>query len=147
MDKTCSHLTEPFYLDSRGRYRDRKTHRYVRKEIVERFRKETKLDENIPLSKQAREATQKHLLETVNEEGIEAENTADAWGQLIRVQTQIALDPKKGSKATSATKFIGQAAGLLGNDEHRTIISKVILGQKLAQEILELIGEQSSGEN
>jgi hypothetical protein len=147
MDKTCSHLTEPFYLDSRGRYRDRKTHRYVRKGIIENFKNEIKFDENIPLSKQAREATQRHLLETVIEEGIDAENTADAWGHLIRVQTRIALDSEKGSKATSAAKFIGQAAGLMVDDEQKAIISKVILGQKLAQEILGLIEEQSSGEN
>lgn len=52
------------------------------------------------------------LLDAVRESGIEADHIADAWAQLVAVQTEIALDAGGGAKATAAAKFVAGAAGL-----------------------------------
>ena len=150
MDKSSLHLTEPFYIDSRGRYRDKKTHRYVKKEIIENYKKR-KLSsersiENLSLSQEAKEATKRQLLETVIKEGIHVKDVADAWGYLVSVQAKIAMDAGKGTKATNAAKFIGLVTGLLEDDLQKPLISKAVLGRGLAQKLLTLIGKLKSGD-
>lgn len=65
---------------------------------------------------QALESAQKvalrNVLDAVHREGYEAENLEDAWGKIIRVQAEIALDPAMGSKATTAAKFLSQVLGI-----------------------------------
>jgi len=148
MDSDSILLNKQVYKDDRGRYRDKKTHRYVKKEIVENILLEiSALDQpenDTSLSQKARAATQKHLHETVVEEGIPANDPAEAWGHLISVQTQIAMDAEKGSKATSAAKFIGKVTGLLQEDEQKTQENKALLGRKLAEKLLNLISKEKS---
>jgi hypothetical protein len=84
MDKNSLHLNEPFYLDSWGRYRDKKTHRYVKQEIIQKHKNQKLTNvgtlENISLSQEAKEAAKRQLLETVIHEGIHVKDVADAWG-------------------------------------------------------------------
>jgi hypothetical protein len=143
MDKDSLNLNEPFYLDSRGRYRDKKTHRYVKQEIIQKHKNQKLTNvgtlENISLSQEAKEAAKRQLLETVIHEGIHVKDVADAWGCLVGVQAQIAMDASKGSKTTNAAKFIGMVTGLLEEDLQKPLISKAVLGRGLAQKLLTML--------
>jgi hypothetical protein len=150
MDKNSLHLNEPFYLDSRGRYRDKKTHRYVKQEIIQKHKNQkftnVGSNENMSFSQEAKEAAKRQLLETVIQEGIHVKDVADAWGCLVSVQAQIAMDASNGSKATNAAKFIGMVTGLLEEDLQKPLISKVVLGRGLAQKLLTIIDKLKSGD-
>lgn len=37
----------------------------------------------------------------------------EAWGRLIAVQAEIALDPENGNKATAAARLVAEATGML----------------------------------
>ena len=59
----------------------------------------------------------KFLIEAVRGQGYEPEDIEDAWGRVIKVQAEIALNPEMGSKATTAAKFL---AHMIGFDEGDT---------------------------
>lgn len=146
MDKKSLDSNLPFYIDNQGRYRDKSTHRYVRKEIVNKFlNSEQVIEKDISISERVKDATRKYLLQTVRNEGYDVADVSGAWGLLIETQTRIALDPEKGSKATSAAKFIGTVAGFLVDVEEPPQKNKKVLGIEIAQKIITMILEEGKG--
>ncbi len=56
----------------------------------------------------AREAARRELLTVVS-----GASPEEAWGRLVAVQAEIALDPENGSKATAAARLVAEATGML----------------------------------
>ncbi|MDH5507803.1 MAG: hypothetical protein OEZ02_11345 [Anaerolineae bacterium] len=111
------------WRDGQGRYRDANTGRWIAKDEVARVGlaaqpaavlpdapEETAAAEGLQAA-QAR--ARQHLLQAVVQEGHPAESPADAWGKLVGVQAEIALDKEMGSKATAAAKLVAAATGML----------------------------------
>lgn len=90
----------------------------------------------------ARERARKYLLETVRQRGYKAENMDDAWGAIVSVQAEIALDASMGSKATSAAKFLTQAMGIDSAKESQPEDETRNMGREAAQWMLALVEEE-----
>ncbi|MDH3943418.1 MAG: hypothetical protein OEV06_04930 [Anaerolineae bacterium] len=71
-----------------------------------------------PRSKSEEELAREELLAAVKREGFEAGSFEDAWGRIMGVQAEIALNASMGSKATTAAKFLREVYGKgSGNDQ------------------------------
>lgn len=79
-------------------------------------------------------------MEAVRQQGYEPTSIEDAWGKVILVQAEIALNPEMGSKATTAAKFLMQVSGYFEEKDQREPEDE--RGQEDFQLILELIDEE-----
>lgn len=57
---------------------------------------------------EAQAAARSELLTVVS-----AASPEEAWGRLVAVQAEIALEPENGSKATAAARLVAEATGML----------------------------------
>ena len=73
--------------------------------------------------------------------GYQAETVEQAWGKLIEVQAELALEKEQGSKATTAARFVGQMTGLDESEQENRQTGHLVLGRELALEILDLLEE------
>jgi len=102
----------------------------------------------LPLSSQkdsdtAQNTARRHLLEAVRHEGFQAKSVEDAWGKIVRVQAEIALDPAMGSKATTAAKFLAQALGIAIPKIETSENSPPELDNQAAENLLALIAAEN----
>lgn len=86
----------------------------------------------------------RNVLDAVHREGYEAENLEDAWGKIIRVQAEIALDPAMGSKATTAAKFLAQALGIAVPNISQVSNPPPELGSQAAEDLISFIAAERS---
>jgi hypothetical protein len=119
--------------DERGRWREVETGRFVKKG-------EVKAGEEQGTS---RLATRKSMVDKVRQMGLEAKDDNEAWGQLMGVQTEIALDKENGSRATAAAKLVAQASGVMeeGQETEEKDLT-LALGRELALAVLALVEEE-----
>ena len=82
------------------------------------------------------------LLEAVRRDGFQAESLEEAWGKIVSVQAEIALDPEMGSKATTAAKFLAQVIGIRNSPASASSRPPAEIGSQAAQLLLELIAEE-----
>ena len=123
-----------------GRYRDAASGKWLSREVVEG----EALMEGEGDAPAAVERSKRHLLESVQTGGYEAETPEDAWGRLIGVQAEIALDKEQGSKATAAAKLVAQATGMLPDGRGAGEVPalegmRLEMGKGLVVQILEMI--------
>lgn len=83
-----------------------------------------------------------HLLEAVRHEGYQAESLEDAWGRIIRIQVEIALDPERGSKTTTAARFLAQALGISGSKMEKSLTSPPDIDSQSAKNLLSQIADE-----
>ena len=83
-----------------------------------------------------------HLLEAVRRDGFQAENLIEAWGKIVSVQAEIALNPEMGSKATTAAKFLAEVVGVRNSPARASNRPPAEIGNQAAQLLLELIAEE-----
>ena len=100
---------------------------------------EEKEEEGLPQA--AQQAARQHMVETVRQLGYPAAGPADAWGKLIGVQAEIAMDGQGGTKATSALKFLAQATGLMEEEEDAQQFDglQLNIGVEAAQRLLDIL--------
>ena len=84
----------------------------------------------------------RNVLEAVRRAGYEANTLEDAWGKIVRVQAEIALDPAMGSKATTAAKFLAQALGIASPELAASGSAPPEIGSQAAQNLLALIAAE-----
>ncbi len=111
------------WRDGRGRYRSVATGRFIKRSEIENDQQLALFDSDkhtkpTSPSAEAQQRSQAHMLAAVRAGGHTADTPEDAWGKLVGVQTEIALEAENGTKATSAAKLVAQATGLL--DEEQT---------------------------
>ena len=82
------------------------------------------------------------LLEAVRRDGFQAESLEEAWGKIVSVQAEIALDPEMGSKATTAAKFLADVVGVRNSPASVSNRPPAEIGNQAAQLLLELIAEE-----
>ena len=82
--------------------------------------------------------------QTAQKKGHPVTTPQEAFGAVIAVQTEIALDPNNGAKATSAAHFIIKTTGILDtpdpDDQPET--ERWVLGKEIAVEFLQAIEEE-----
>lgn len=123
--------------DARGRWVKGKSNALVMSEVREVD--EGTEEESAALAAQL--AARRHMLQTVRQLGYPAQDPADAWGKLIGVQAEIAMDGQGGTKATSAAKFVAQATGLLDEEEDSQQMDglQLNIGPEVAQRLLDIL--------
>lgn len=91
-----------------------------------------------------RQIVRQHMTEAVKQSGFDVDSAGDAWGKIIGVQVQIALDASMGSKATSAAKFLAQVAEITDEDtqKEQAGIGIFQVGSEGVRRLLELITEE-----
>jgi hypothetical protein len=98
--------------------------------------------ENKAITAEAQQAARRHLLKAVQELGYSARDVADAWGRLVGVQTEIAMDGQGGTRATTAAKLVAQATGLLDEEEGQTMDGlQLDIGEEAAGQLLAILAE------
>ncbi|MCH7663049.1 MAG: hypothetical protein IH859_04170 [Chloroflexi bacterium] len=90
----------------------------------------------------AQKIARQQLMEAVRRDGFQAESLEEAWGKIVSVQVEIALDPEMGSKATTAAKFLAQVVGLRHSPASESSRHPTEIGSEAAQLLLELIAEE-----
>ncbi|MBN2501241.1 MAG: hypothetical protein JXB38_10715, partial [Anaerolineales bacterium] len=106
-------------------------------------------------SAEAQQRSQAHLLAAVRAGGHTADTPEDAWGKLVGVQTEIALEAENGTKATSAAKLVAQATGLLEEEQANPLgplleIMHLLEGgtaQAVLAEIEKILNEADAGDS
>ena len=93
-------------------------------------------------STNAKKTFRQFVLQTAQEKGHQVETPEEAFGKIIAVQTEIALDPNNGAKATSAAHFIVKTTGILDDSDDQPETERWVLGKKLAGELLQIIEEE-----
>lgn len=86
----------------------------------------------------------RNVLEAIHRAGYEAESLEDAWGRIVRVQAEIALNPAMGSKATTAAKFLAQALGIASPKIADSLSSPQEIGDPAAENLLALIAAEKT---
>lgn len=132
--------------DAGGRWREVDTGRFVAKEQVSKNKLLMAGGEQGGKGGEGKRTFRDFVLEAVRHQGHEVETPEEAFGKLIGVQAEIALDKDHGSRATAATKLVAQATGMLGEDEGPAGETKKderwVLGRELAVALLGLIEEE-----
>ncbi len=132
--------------DAGGRWREVDTGRFIAKEQVSNSKLLMAGGEQEGKGGEGKRTFRDFVLEAVRHQGHEVETPEEAFGKLIGVQAEIALDKDHGSRATAATKLVAQATGMLGEDEGPAGETKKderwVLGRKLAVALLGLIEEE-----
>lgn len=133
------------WRDEDGRLRDGRG-RWVKppaKDIVpadKAVQEDAEEEESLTLA--AQQAARRHMLQAVQQLGYPAQDPADAWGRLVGVQAEIAMDGQGGTKATSAAKFVAQATGLLDEEEDdggQMDGLQLNIGAEAAQRLLDIL--------
>ncbi len=133
------------WRDGGGRYRDVVSGRFVARAVVEGDRGG---EDEQPLATRAQRSARARVMDRVQQRGHAAVSAEDAWGQLVGVQAEIALDSDNGSKATAAAKLVAQATGMLETPEDEAVEGPgregedFLLGRELARQLVSLIEEE-----
>lgn len=114
----------------RGRWREVGSGRFVSKEEVDQIGGEG----------ERQKALLAELMAAVNRAGYEIRSPEEAWGVILGVQAEIALDKGGGSKATAAAKFLRETISPDEEDGERD--EALVLGKELALVVLELIEDE-----
>jgi hypothetical protein len=90
--------------------------------------------------------------QAAREHGFPVESLGEAWGKVMQVQAEIALDKNNAAKATAAAKLLAQATGIMDETEadQNEQAPWFVLGRKLAWKVLTIIQDEKSrreGEN
>ncbi len=131
------------WRDGAGRYREVGSGRWVAAQVVEAGMSDWQPEQRprSGLSASARAQVRQDLAQAVQQLGLDVSSPEEAYGKLIAVQAQIAMDKENGARATSAVRLIGQAAGLLEEEEEAEDADQpwFVLGRQLAKEVLGLV--------
>jgi hypothetical protein len=131
-----------------GRYRDKRTGKWVSKVYVEKMRVASGWNGDQaakqPLS--PRDYVSKAMEQAARESGYEVESMGEAWGKVMQVQAEIALDKKNAAKATAAAKMLAQATKIMDDQEGDKDDQApwFVLGRELAWEMLFIIQEEKT---
>ncbi len=134
------------WRDGGGRYRDVVSGRFVARAVVEG--ESAAEDDEQPLATRAKQSARVRVMDRVQQRGHAAVSAEDAWGELVGVQAEIALDSDNGSKATAAAKLVAQATGMLDAPEDGAAEGTgregedFLLGRELARQLVSLIEEE-----
>ena len=134
------------WRDENGRYRDERGRWVKNSETPDKDMTEAPRllleGGSEPVTVAAQQAARQHLLKAVQELGYSARDAADAWGRLVGVQAEIAMDGQGGTRATTAAKLVAQATGMLDEEEGQTMDGlKLDIGAEAAGHLLELLAE------
>ena len=127
--------------DKNGRWREAETGEFISGPDTPK----EKLPDQVRLNLDQRKKTFcEFVLQAVQDKGHQVATHQEALGKIIAVQTQIALDPENGTKATSAARFIIQATGFLDDSDpdDQPETERFLLGKELAGELLQIIEEE-----
>jgi hypothetical protein len=132
--------------DAGGRWREVDTGRFIAKEHVSNSKSLMAGGGQGGKVGEGKRTLRDFVLEAVRHQGHEVETPEEAFGKLIGVQAEIALNKDHGSRATAATKLVAQATGILGESEDPAGETKKdgrrVLGRELAVALLGLIEEE-----
>ena len=99
------------WRDGRGRYRDEANGQWVGAEAIKAL---LPSPETVQLSEKPKNVRQ-HVLDAVEgavrRQGYAVKDSAEAFGTVMGVQAEIALDKENGARATSAARLVAQATG------------------------------------
>jgi hypothetical protein len=141
-----------------GRFRDKHTGKWVSKADAESLRLDPPCGLSAPGDPTAQQtaSSRDYALEAVEQavrqQGHEVRSSGEAWGKVIQVQAEIALDKNNASKSTAAAKLLAQATGIMDESEgdKEEQAPWFVLGRELAREMLGIIQDERSrreGEN
>ncbi len=133
------------WRDGEGRFRDKSTGQYVTVQEKD-LRPALAVVPEEPAPPDSREAAREHLLHIVREGGYTASDPADAWGVLVGVQAEIALEAGKGKQAIDAFKLVAQATGLMPakpQAEETSPTARLELGPDLVRKLLLVLAAEA----
>jgi hypothetical protein len=133
-----------------GRYRDKRTGKWVSTVDAESLRLVETCALTVPedQSEKQKLSTRDHVFQAMQQaarkHGYPVESLGEAWGKVMQVQAEIALDKDNAAKATAAAKLLAQATKIM--DEHEgdkeEQPSWFVLGRELAWEMLTVIQDE-----
>ena len=130
------------WCDAQGPFRDVSSGRFISQEDLEAHLPNAPNPPDAGQHSAAQQARQQ-LLAAVRAMGFDVETVEQAWGKLVEVQAELALEKEQGSKATTAARFVGQMTGLDESEQENRQTDHLVLWRELALEILRMLEEET----
>lgn len=131
-----------------GRCRDKSTGRWLSKAFAEKMRIDVKASggQDPKQTASPRDFASQAMQLAAQEHGYSVGSFGEAWGKVIQVQAEIALDKSNAAKATAAAKLLAKATGIMEEPEGGQEDQEpwFILGRSLALEMLSFIQEEKT---
>lgn len=131
-----------------GRYQDKRTGKWLSKKVVLELRIAKSIEENQDTRPMLspRDYVFQAMQQAARKHGYPVESLEEAWGKVMQVQAEIALDKSNAAKATAAARMLAQATGIMEEPEadQDEQTPWFVLGRKLAWEMLFLIREEKT---